>query len=120
MPADYSPILLPNSGSQVIRSVVGQKHILQLVSNPSTGYRWDYDYKEPVRGCLEIVGRNLEYDESEKYSDGLKMPGAPGKQQWLIKTNCEGTYRITFIYKRPWEQGPPLYQSTTVINTYKQ
>ena len=111
MPSQLSPIQLPNSGLQRIYSTVGQKHVIQIVSNPSTGYRWEMKYEEPVKNCLDGVNRNMVYDEKESFSDGVRKVGAPGKQEWQFQTNCTGLYRITFEYRRPWEQGPSTFKT---------
>jgi predicted secreted protein len=120
MPNQITPILLPNSGSQNIRSVVERQYFLQIVSNPSTGYRWEKSYTEPLSGCLEFLRQDISYDEQEKVTGGVRKVGVPGKQEWLVQTNCAGVYRITFIYKRPWEQGPPIYQTIAILNTAKE
>ncbi len=117
MPNQIAPIFLPNSGSLNIRSVVGGQYVLQIISNPSTGYRWEKSYTEPLSGCLEFLREDMTYDVQENYSGGIRKVGAPGKQEWFVKTNCQGVYRITLIYKRPWEQGPPTYQSIAILNT---
>ena len=120
MPNQMTPILLPNSGSQNIRSVVGGQYVLQIISTPSTGYRWEKSYTEPLSGCLEFLREDMTYDVQDNYSWGVRKVGAPGKQEWLVKTNCPGIYRITLTYKRPWEQGPPTYQSIAILNTVKE
>ena len=120
MPIELTPILLPNSGSKRIRSVIGQQHLIQIISNPSTGYRWELKYEEPVKNCLDVIDRNMVYDSQESYSNGVRLVGSPGKQEWLFQTNCSGLYRLTFIYKRPWEQGPPLYTTIVEFGTIKE
>jgi predicted secreted protein len=117
--ADIKPIVLPNSGSRRILSVIQQQHLIQIVSNPSTGYHWEMKFEEPVKGCLSITDRNMVYDSPDAYADGVRRVGAPGKQEWLIQTNCAGLYRLTFNYRRPWEQGPPLYTTVAEFATTK-
>ena len=120
MPSELTPIVLPNSGTKRIRSVIGQYHLIQIVSNPSTGYSWELKYDEPVSNCLVLTDKNMVYDQQETYSNGLRVVGAPGKQEWLIQTNCAGLYRLTFKYRRPWEQGPPLFSTTAEFGTVKE
>ena len=117
MPSQLPPIQLPNSGLQRLYSSVGQKHVIQIVSNPSTGYRWEMTYQEPVKNCLDVVSRNMVYDDKESFSDGVRKVGSPGKQEWQFQTNCTGLYRITFEYRRPWEQGPSTFKTTVEFVT---
>jgi len=117
MQSPSSAIQLPNSGMQRIYSTVGQKHLIQIVSNPSTGYRWEMTYQEPVKNCLDVVSRNMVYDDKESFSDGVRKVGSPGKQEWQFQTNCTGLYRITFEYRRPWEQGPSTFKTVAEIIT---
>jgi len=117
MPSQLPPIQLPNSGLQRFHSTVGQKHVIQIVSNPSTGYRWEMTYQEPVKNCLDVVSRNMVYDDKESFSDGVRKVGAPGKQEWQFQTNCTGLYRITFEYRRPWEQGPSTFKTVAEFIT---
>ena len=120
MPSDLTPILLPNSGSRRIRSVVGQYHLIQIVSNPSTGYSWELKFDEPVSNCLSVVDRNMVYDQPEGFANGVRAVGSPGKQEWLLQTNCAGLYRLSFQYRGPWEQGPPLYRTVAEFGTVKE
>ena len=120
MPTQITPINLPSSGSQRLRSVVGQKHVIQIVSNPSTGYRWEMSFEEPAKKCLDVLSTNMIYDDKQDVVDGLRRPGAPGKQEWLLQTNCVGHYRVIFVYKRPWEGGPPSNQTIIEFVTIKE
>jgi predicted secreted protein len=120
MPSQLTPVVLPNSGLQRIRSVVGQKHIIQISSNPSTGYQWEMEYEEPTKNCFNVLSKNMVYDDKESYSGGVRKVGSPGKQEWQFQTNCSGNYRVTFVYKRPWGQGPPLYKTVAEFITAKE
>jgi predicted secreted protein len=60
------------------------------------------------------------YDDKQDVVDGLRRPGAPGKQEWLLQTNCVGHYRVIFVYKRPWEGGPPSNQTIIEFVTIKE
>jgi predicted secreted protein len=119
MPDQIPPNVLPNSGSTNIPTIVDGKYVLVLSSKPSTGYRWEKTYTEPSKGCLEFLKENLEYDYIENFSEGQRLVGAAGKQEWLIQPHCAGIHRITFSYKRPWEQGPPKLQTIAILNVTK-
>lgn len=120
MPTDISPVLLPNSGLQSIRAVVGQIQVIQIVSNPSTGYQWVMEVEEPLKNCLEIIRTNRVYEDPDTFAGGVKRVGSPGKQEWQLKTRCEGTYRLVFKYSRPWEQGPAVFQTIAEIIARKE
>jgi len=55
MPDQIPPNVLPNSGSTNIPTIVDGKYVLVLSSKPSTGYRWEKTYTEPLKGCLEFL-----------------------------------------------------------------
>jgi len=120
MPPQITPITLPSSGLQRLRSVVGQKHVIQIVSNPSTGYRWEMRYEAPDNNCLDVLIANMIYDDKQRMVDGQRRPGMSGKQEWLLQTNCVGNYRMVLVYKRPWEDGPPRNQTIIEFVTIKE
>jgi predicted secreted protein len=117
MSSQLPPIQLPNSGLQRFHSTVGQKHVIQIVSNPSTGYRWEMTYQEQVKNCLDVVSKNTVYDDKEIFFNGVRKVGSPSKQEWEFQTNCAGLYRITFEYRRHWEQGSSIFKTVSEFIT---
>ncbi len=118
-PSQIKPILLTSSGSFRLQSVVGQTYVIQIVSNPSTGYRWEMRPEESAKKCIDVLGEHMIYDDKDTL-DGLRRPGSPGKQEWLLQTNCIGNYKVIFVYKRSWEDQPPVSQTTLEFVTIKE
>ena len=118
-PSQIKPILLTSSESLRLQSVVGQKHVIQIVSNPSTGYRWEMSSEESAKKCIDVLSEQMIYDEKDTL-DGLRRPGSPGKQEWLLQTNCFGNYKVIFVYKRSWENQLPVSQATLEFVTIKE
>lgn len=78
---------------------VGQKLVLKLQSNPSTGYRWSLAESEtPV---LVSLGK-------PSYQARAALPGSGGVETWTLRAAKIGSERLKFEYRRPWEtQLPP-------------
>jgi inhibitor of cysteine peptidase len=69
--------------------------VVELSSNPSTGYSW------AVKGNpapLKLVGSDYKPDQSGKV-------GAPGVQQFRMEATAPGTSTLKLVYRRPWEKG---------------
>ena len=81
-----------------VKVAVGERNIVELIENPSTGYRWAIDTKASSR--LSIL-RIKDLGFSRKVGNSL-FPNGPGYHRWTIEAATEGTARITFV-----EQGPP-------------
>lgn len=88
-------ILQQNQNSQTIRS--GEKLILKLPSNPSTGYSWflNNNYNKNV---VNLV--------SQKYLSpaGDNAIGSAGTEEFTFVGVAKGQTNITFNYIRPWEK----------------
>lgn len=68
--------------------------VLELPSNPTTGYTWTCQIENPA-----VV--SLEKDEFIA-SDSNKM-GAGGTQRYVFKAGQNGTTTVTLQYLRSWE-----------------
>ena len=69
--------------------------VVELESNPSTGYSW------AVRGDsapLKLLSSDY------KQSDQSGKVGAPGVQQFRFEAGTLGTSSLKLIYRRPWEK----------------
>jgi len=75
----------------------GQKMIIELASNPSTGYRWDV--REIDKGILRL--RSIEFGKPE-----TELLGAPQKQVFQFEVIDKGETIISLVYWRPWEKIP--------------
>lgn len=85
---------------------VGQSSKIKLVSNPTTGYSWQFaqplDKKAPIK--LEKTGF---------LKPKSKLVGAPTTQFWVFKAQKPGIAQITLEYKRPWETETPPTETKT-------
>jgi inhibitor of cysteine peptidase len=78
---------------------VGQKLVLKLESNRSTGYSWSLTESEnPI---LTSLGKPT-------YKISGALPGAGGFETWRLRATKIGRETLKFEYRRPWEKkGPP-------------
>src|SRR4030042_3569831 len=71
--------------------------IVNLGSNPTTGYQWgEAEISAPV---VEQVSRNFVAPED------TGVVGAGGKDVWVFDSKEAGTATIKMSYGRPWESG---------------
>jgi inhibitor of cysteine peptidase len=69
--------------------------VVQLASNPSTGYSW------AVKGDpfpLKLVSSDY------KQEDQSGKIGAPGTEQYRFEATNAGTSTLKLLYRRPWEK----------------
>jgi len=78
----------------------GQELVIELNSNPSTGYRWEV--VESNENILRFMG--MEFGEPE-----TNLFGAPQKQIIRFEVNDTGICSPKLVYQRPWEQTPEDY-----------
>ena len=69
---------------------VGEPFILDLESNPSTGYRW-----------IVTASDGLRIEEGFVAPEDEDVVGAPGKQTFAISADAEGEYVFEVQYRRP-------------------
>jgi inhibitor of cysteine peptidase len=86
----------------------GDKFVITLVSNRSTGFAWRL-----AKPSDEKVVRL----EGSEYSPGrADLDGAPGKEAWTFTAVAAGQTTISLKYVRPWEKNkPPLKEATFTI-----
>jgi inhibitor of cysteine peptidase len=71
----------------------GDTFTVKLDENPTTGYSWDM-----------TVGNGLLIVSDRYVPDTAHMLGSGGYHEWTIKAVSNGKYKVSGIYKRPWEQ----------------
>jgi inhibitor of cysteine peptidase len=77
---------------------VGQKLVLKLQSNPSTGYSWSLAESEtPV---LVSLGKPT-------YQARGALPGSGGVETWTLRAAKIGFETLKLEYRRPWEKQVP-------------
>ena len=90
-------LTLLDSGHQIMVTV-GQVLVIELPSNRSTGYCWNYRREaEPV---VEKVGEPA-YEED---SNPLGLVGAGGTEIWRFRATKVGWQPLRLEYARPWEK----------------
>ena len=75
---------------------VGDKIRLELCSNPTTGFQWDYQMTQ------EDVLKEEDHDYEDPVSDAV---GAAGLELWTFEAVEVGTTEILMAYSQPWEGG---------------
>ena len=75
---------------------VGTKIRIDLCSNPTTGFEWDY----------EIIGEDIiEFTEHEFIEPEDDVMGAPGRDLWTFTATNTGEAEIRMEYSQPWAGG---------------
>ena len=78
----------------------GDTFTVQLVSNPTTGYQWQFGtppYDETV-----MILRGDKYIRPQE-----QLAGAPGKRSLSFLAEGSGRTGLRLIYVRPWEKNRP-------------
>ncbi|MEV0245725.1 protease inhibitor I42 family protein [Nocardia sp. NPDC050712] len=90
------------------RLEAGQRLIVRLASNPSTGYSWQL-----AAALDQNVVRQI--GDREYVSEEPVMPGAPGTEQWTFTAVAAGVTQVRMDYARPWEQGVEPAQTFSLV-----
>jgi inhibitor of cysteine peptidase len=96
-----------SNGGRVTLSA-GATLTIRLVSNPTTGYRW-----QPAAATDAAVLRQV----SNTYAPNTSSPGLVGVggiETWTYQAQAAGTTTIRLHYVRPWEK-PPSPAQTYVL-----
>lgn len=83
-----------DKGSQV-EVKPGDKVIISLAGNPSTGYSWEA--QDLDSSIFEQIG------EPEFVSDNTDLVGSGGMITLTFKALRTGSTNLTLVYHRPWE-----------------
>ena len=104
--AGYSGVALAAAESEYsdpdtpIEVDVGQKFVVALESNASTGYQWQFADRLTGKGVLKVVKRQYHPPASNHI-------GAPGKELWTFKAVGEGETIILMGYVHSWDMYTP-------------
>lgn len=79
---------------------MGQTLILNLPSNPGSGYRWSLQQSAPE--LLRSLGPEVYSHPDEANS----MIGSDGKSTWRFEVIGSGSAHLSLNYQRPWEGEP--------------
>ena len=75
---------------------IGDKIRVELCSNPTTGFQWEYEM------TVENVLKEEDHDFEEPEKD---IPGAAGIEVWTFEAVEKGTTEVRMEYSQPWEGG---------------
>ena len=75
---------------------VGDKIRVELCSNPTTGFQWDYEM------TIGNVVKEEDHDFEEPEGD---VVGAAGIEFWTFEAVEKGTTEVQMEYSQPWEGG---------------
>ena len=81
---------------QAITAAVGQTLVIELVSNPTTGYSWQIDQIDAA--ILQQVGE-------VQYASDSNLTGSGGVETFTFTVVGSGETTLTLIYHRTWEEG---------------
>jgi inhibitor of cysteine peptidase len=87
---------------------VGQRVMLLLAGNPTTGYLWQIDPKVDAK-VVRAIGEPGFHQDSN-------LAGAGGTQSFLLEAAGPGETILSLSYLRPWETGtPPVKTYSTQV-----
>jgi inhibitor of cysteine peptidase len=92
-------------GTMIVKS--GEIFKIVLESNRSTGYGWYWDNK-PDKSIIDSL--YVDYVLKSKM-----QTGAGGNEMWEFRALRKGEQMIKMVYKRPWENKPPLKSKEILI-----
>ena len=95
-PSDIIIVDESADGSE-IELQVGQKLVVSLDGNPTTGYIWE------MAGECALLEK---LDES-KFEPKSDLIGSPGKQTLVFEAVKSGSEPLELVYHRPWEKETP-------------
>lgn len=76
----------------------GQQLILNMPSNPTTGFRWLV--RDAAANVLQSLGPEV-YSNPEDAG----LVGSAGRSTWRFQAKQTGEGRLLLTYERPWEVG---------------
>lgn len=76
----------------------GQQLILNMPSNPTTGFRWLI--RDAAANVLQSLGPEV-YSNPEDAG----LVGSAGRSTWRFQAKQPGEGRLLLTYERPWEVG---------------
>ena len=86
----------PHSIRNEFEVEIGDKITVELCSNPTTGFEWDYEM------TIENVVKEEDHDFEPPEGD---VPGAAGIEVWTFEAVEKGTTEVQMEYSQQWEGG---------------
>jgi len=95
-------------GTPAISGRAGELIIVELPSNPTTGYSWML-VAQPDPTVATLMDTDYEVSPSSTLGQG------GGHQRWTFRLVAAGSTSITFGYGRTWENAPAQKATTFTI-----
>ncbi len=102
-------IVTEKDAGNTLQLMVGHELVIQLPSNPSTGYTWVLPWD---LGPLVGGRQGRQKHDAERGN----MGGAGGADTFRFYARDTGTVTLTLDYRRPWENDPPVRTFTVTVN----
>ena len=99
-----------NHHSDEFEIEVGDKIRVELCSNPTTGFEWDYEI------TIGNIVKEEDHDFEEPSGD---IVGAAGIEYWTFEAIEKGTTKVRMEYSRSWECGEKAEWTYTMNVTVK-
>jgi inhibitor of cysteine peptidase len=97
-----------DANGQTIELTTGQKLVLSLESNPTTGFDWEVS---------EIDEAVIKQSGDSKFKSESDLMGAGGVRTFTFEAVAAGTSTLKLIYHRSWEKDiPPEQEFIVTIN----
>lgn len=95
-------------GTPTITATVGEQIIIELPSDPTTGYTWmPGGYSDSL--VVTLMTSDFVANPSTTFGTG-------GHHRWTFRAVGRGATTLRFTYGRTWEQSPPDKSATFAIN----
>ena len=98
---------------QDVNGLIGNKIVVTLCSNPTTGFQWAE--KAQIGNPQVLEQRSYNYIAPTNTG----MVGAPGDSVWTFEAMQPGISVINLEYSRPWEGGEKAVQTFKLNVTIK-
>lgn len=95
---------------------LGQKFIIEIEGNPTTGYMWSLENHDNLKNSNLVTPLNLDehhsaeyygknYDKKTVQDEKVRLSGTGGIYHFKFQANSEkiGEETLNFVYKRSWE-----------------
>ena len=116
LPSHERKLALAAGTGHIVALGLNESVLIELISNPSTGYRWDANQRTRERRCyiLSEIIQTVTPTESSV----TVLVGAPTTQQWLLRLDpefaCVSEQALSWTYHRPWEPRSALDPTATL------
>lgn len=104
---DVYRLLTKEDTGATVEVRTGEKVLIALPGNPTTGYRWGPS-TELSEGVLDPI-------PGADYRPDSPLIGAGGTFLFRYEAAGVGVADLNFVYHRPWEEGPPQDSFTATI-----